>query len=284
MPDVTVIIPTLDEATHIARCVSSARPLGRVVVVDCGSHDATREIATEHGAEVVEHAWEGHARQKNWALANTGIATDWVLFLDADEYLDGEAIDEIRQAVQDPEAAGYYLPRRYIFLGRELRHAWWYPDYQLRLFRRSGARCEDVRVHEHMIVDGEVKTLRAAIMHDNRKGLAAFVERHNRYSDLEADEILDPGRDRKRGAITGSWAERRRALKDRIWFRLPARPLLRFVWLYVVRRGFLDGRRGLLFCMLIAMYEFMIDAKLAERRLAAAPSAPSPRITVEGQR
>lgn len=282
MPDITVIVPTLNEELHIARCVSSALPLGRVIVVDCGSDDATRIIAIEHGAEVVEHPWEGHARQKNWALANLDIGTEWVLFLDADEYLTDDAVAEIARATQDGEACGYELPRRYVFLGRELRHAWWYPDYQLRLFRRAGARCEDVRVHEHMIVDGPAKTLGAAIMHENRKGLGAFIERHNRYSDLEADEILAPGLDRKRGSFTGSWAERRRALKDRIWFRLPARPLLRFLWLYVIRLGVLDGRRGLLFCMLIAMYEFMIDAKLAERRLTG--PTPIPSLTAEARR
>lgn len=90
---VTVIIPTRDETLHIARCVDSARALGRVVVVDCGSVDGTREIAAAHGAEVVEHAWEGHAGQKNWALRELDLTTEWVLFLDADEYLTPEAVE-----------------------------------------------------------------------------------------------------------------------------------------------------------------------------------------------
>jgi glycosyltransferase involved in cell wall biosynthesis len=265
---VTVIIPTRDEAPHIARCVRSALPLGPVIVVDCGSVDATREIAAANGAEVVTHEWEGHAAQKNWALRHLDIRTGWVLFLDADEYLPPETAAEIRAAVRSRAFRGYYLPRRYVFLGRELRHAWWYPDHQLRLFRREGARCEEVQVHEHMIVPGRIGTLRSALMHENLKGLTAFVERHNRYSDLEAAEILRPAADRKRGSFTGTWAERRRALKDRVWFRMPARPIVRFLWLYVVRRGFLDGRRGLLFCSLIAMYDFLIEAKLVEHKLA----------------
>ena len=271
--EITVIIPTRDEAIHIARCVDSARGLGQVFVVDCGSIDGTREIAAAHGATVVEHAWEGHAGQKNWALATLDITTAWVLFLDADEYLAPEGVAEMRDAVRGDGVAGYYLARRYIFLGQELRHAWWYPDYQLRLFRRAGARCEDVQVHEHMIVDGPVEPLRQAIMHDNLKGLSAFVERHNRYSDLEAAELARPAANRKKGSFTGSWAERRRAVKDRIWFRVPMRPLARFAWLYFVKRGFLDGRRGLLFCYLIATYEFLIDVKLMERKLAASAAA-----------
>ena len=269
MSEITVIIPARDEALHIARCVESARPLGRVIVVDSGSTDATREIAASNGAKVVEHAWEGHAGQKNWALDHLDLCTEWVLFLDADEYLLDETVAEVREAVTRDGVAGFELPRRYIFLGKELRHAWWYPDYQLRLFRREGARCEDVQVHEHMIVDGPVRQLRAPIMHENLKGLSAFVERHNRYSDLEAAELASPASNRKRGSFTGSWAERRRALKDRVWFRLPMRPIVRFLWLYFVKRGFLDGRRGLLFCYLIAMYDFLIDVKRIERSLAA---------------
>lgn len=266
---ITVIIPTRDEAKHIRRCVGSARGLGRVIVVDSGSADATRRIAQEQGAEVVEHAWEGHAAQKNWALASLNITTPWVLFLDADEYLTAETADAIRHAAASAEAEGYFLPRVYIFFGQKLRYAWWYPDYQLRLFRRGRGRFEDRLVHEHVIVDGAVGTIDAAIQHENLKGLSAFIDRHNRYSDLEAAELTNPSHVRKPGSMRGSWVDRRRAFKDRIWFRVPMRPLVRFVWLYVLRRGFLDGRRGLLFCQLIALYEFMIDVKLLERKLMA---------------
>ncbi len=265
---ITVIIPTRDEALHVGRCVASARSLGRVVVVDCGSADATQRIARDHGADVIEHAWPGHAAQKNWALDNARIDTPWVLFLDCDEYLTPEAVAQIEAAVASDGADGYYLARQYVFFGQALRHAWWYPDYQLRLFRTGRGRFEQRQVHEHAIVDGRVEALDAPIVHENLKGLSAFIERHNRYSDLEAAEISDPARVRKPGSFRGSWADRRRALKDRIWFRVPARPLVRFAWMYFVKRGFMDGRRGLLFCYLIAMYEFMIDVKLLEKRLA----------------
>jgi glycosyltransferase involved in cell wall biosynthesis len=266
MTEVTIVVPARDEELHIARCVESARELGRVVVVDAGSGDRTRELALEHGAEVVEHPWTGYAAQKNWALENV-VATEWVLFVDADESLSAAGRDEIRAAVASPDVSGYYLPRSYVFLGRRLRHAWWYPDYQLRLFRRQRGRYEERRVHEHAIVDGVVGTLREPLVHENLKGLTAFVDRHNRYSDLEAAELVEPSAARREGSFTGNWADRRRALKDRVWFRLPGRPAVRFLWLYLVRGGFLDGRRGLLFCQLIAMYDFLIDAKVTERRL-----------------
>ena len=266
MTEVTIVIPARDEELHIARCVESARELGRTVVVDAGSHDGTRELALGHGAEVVLHSWDGYAAQKNWSLENI-VATDWVLFLDADESLTASGRDEIRAAITSPYVSGYYLPRTYVFLGRRLRHAWWYPDYQLRLFRRERGRYEERRVHEHAIVDGIVGTLREPIVHENLKGLTAFVDRHNRYSDLEAAELRQPSAARRVGSFTGNWADRRRALKDRVWFRVPGRPAVRFLWLYLVRGGFLDGRRGLLFCQLIAMYDFLIDAKVTERRL-----------------
>jgi glycosyltransferase involved in cell wall biosynthesis len=264
---VTTIITTKDEELHVARCIDSVRLLGRVVVVDGGSGDRTIEIARAHGADVVEHAWQGYADQKNWALAEAGITTPWVLFMDADEYLTPAGRDEIHAAIRNGSAAGYLLPRAQIFLGRRLGHAWWYPDYQLRLFRADRGRFEDRRVHEHVVVDGPESTLREPIMHENLKGLAAMIERHNRYSDLEVAELLDPAAVRREGSFTGSWMDRRRALKDRVWFRVPGRPTVRFLWLYVVKRGFLDGRQGRIYCRMIAMYDAMIDAKLAERKL-----------------
>ena len=122
-----IVIPTRDEALHIRRAIGSALALGRVVVVDSGSTDETRRLASEMGAEVVEHAWEGYAGQKNWALAHVENRFDWVLFLDADEWVPDELAAEIRRAVES-SGAGFHLPRHNVFEGRILRHAWWYPD------------------------------------------------------------------------------------------------------------------------------------------------------------
>jgi glycosyltransferase involved in cell wall biosynthesis len=275
--NVTVLIATKDEALHIARCVRSVRELGRVVIVDSFSEDGTAEIARAEGAEVVEHLWTGYAEQKNWALDNVGIETEWVLFLDADETLPPSSVAEIQRVVAGERTEdGYLLARRQIFLGGELKHAWWYPDYQLRLWRTGKGRFESRRVHEHPIVDGEVGTLSEPLLHENLKGLNAFIERHNRYSDLEVDELLSPSAGLKRGSFRGGWADRRRALKYRVWYRLPGRPVVRFFWLYVVKRGFLDGRRGFVYSTLVAMYDLMIELKLTERRLTGTrpPSAP----------
>lgn len=275
---IRTIICTLDEELHIERAVESALPLGSVTVVDSGSSDATVEVASGAGAEVVTHAWEGYSAQKNWALETFGGGSDWVLLLDADEYLTPELRSEIQRTVEaQPEEgiAAFMVARRYIFLGRELRHAWWYPDYQIRLVRPGRCTFEDRLVHEHPIVQGAVAPLECALVHENLKGLHAFIARHNRYSTLESMEIAARASRPVRGAKHQGWTARRRFVKERVWQRMPARGLLRFLWLYVVRRGFLDGRQGLIFCSLIAFYEAEIAFKVFERELDARAGAPS---------
>jgi glycosyltransferase involved in cell wall biosynthesis len=276
-PSILTVVPARDEELHIARCVASARPLGRVVVVDGGSSDDTIALAREHGATVLENEWRSYAGQKNWALEQVGGEADWILFLDADEYLDEEGRAAICEAVASGDADGYYVGRRYFFLGRRLDHAYWYPDYQMRLFRAGRGRFESRLVHEHVSIDGRVAESRIDLIHENLKGISDYVAKLNRYADLEAREILSPGADRARGSLLGGWPERRRALKQ-MWLRIPGRAVIRFLWLYVVKRGFLDGRAGLVFCGLIAVHDFLIEAKVAEHRLGFSPDQVRRRV------
>jgi glycosyltransferase involved in cell wall biosynthesis len=276
-PVITTIVPAKDEELHIVRCVASALPLGEVVVVDGGSADDTVALARANGATVLEREWSGYASQKNWALEAVGNDPDWILFLDADEYLTEAGRATVRSTIASGRADGYYVARRYFFLGRRLDHAYWYPDYQLRLFRAGRARFEDRRVHEHMVVDGRVAEAEIDLMHENLKGISDYVGKLNRYADLEAQEILWPSPGRKPGTFLGGWPERRRALKE-LWPRVRGRALVRFLWLYVVRRGFLDGRAGLIFCGLTAIHEFLIEAKVAEHRSGFAPEQVRHRV------
>jgi uncharacterized protein YbaR (Trm112 family)/glycosyltransferase involved in cell wall biosynthesis len=282
MNALTTIIPTLDEELHVERAVRSSLSLGPVFVVDAGSTDRTQEVARAAGAMVLEHPWTGYSEQKNWALERLPIGTGWVLFLDADEWVTTKLASEIRLAVNRESASGYWLPRANIFLGRRLQHAWWYPDYQLRLFRRDRGRYESRLVHEHVLLDGEEGFLAEPLMHENLKGSHEFMRRHERYAELEAREILNERRgatsDQRRGNILGTWPERRRALKIHVWYRVPARPLIRFLWMYVVKRGFLDGRPGFIYSRLLASYEAMIDSKLRALMGNQADRRPGPDI------
>ncbi|MDP2623984.1 MAG: glycosyltransferase family 2 protein [Actinomycetota bacterium] len=276
------VIPTRNEVLHVARAIESVLPLGPVFVVDSESEDATVAIAEGCGATVVVHRWEGYAAQKNWALGNLPLKTEWVLFLDADEIITPQLRDEIERSLDDDTTDGLYIPRRYVFLGRVLRHAWWYPDYQLRLFRLEKGRFEDRLVHEHAVVEGRTGFAKAPLIHENLKGIDAFLERHVHYARLEAEEILksEGGMQPEwRGRLTGRWPDRRRALKVRLWYRLPFRPAIRFLWLYLVKRGFLDGRQGRVYCQLLAAYEAMIDAELLERQgTGAGPTGPGKQV------
>src|SRR5581483_11817056 len=188
MSEVTTVIPTLNEEMHVARCIHSIGDLGPVFVVDAGSSDDTAAVARSSGAAVVQHEWEGYSDQKNWALGNLPITTEWVLFIDADEYLTPELIGEIRTRVSGTDYVAYYVPRMNIFMGTVLRHAWWYPDHQLRLFRVGRGRFETRAVHESVLVEGEAGFLESTLFHENLKGIDAFVARHLKYAGLEAQE------------------------------------------------------------------------------------------------
>lgn len=270
----SIVIPTLDEELHLARAIESVRSLGEIFVVDSLSSDRTVEIAEGLGATAVRHAWSGYAAQKNWALDELPLKSDWVFFLDADEYFTDELRAEVRRVVENRDLVGFHVPRRNIFGERPLRHAWWYPDYQLRLFRVGNGRFEDRLVHEHVLLDGEAGFLEHPLMHENLKSLDEFRRRHERYAALEAAELLKARRGetagQRPGHFFGTWPERRRALKTKVWYRLPARPAIRFVWMYVLKRGFLDGRAGLLYSYLLAHYEREINAKVRELERAHA--------------
>lgn len=263
------VIATLNEEVHVERAIASARPIGRVFVVDSGSEDLTAELARIRGAVVWEHPWAGYATQKNWAREQLPDDIEWVLHLDADEYLTPILRQEIMEAISAGRHRGFYLPRRNVFLGKDLKHSWWYPDFQLRLFQRDAGRYEDREVHEHLILDGEAGFLENPLIHENRKSIDEFLSRHMRYAALEAREILESrsgasDRVARTGKLFGSWPERRRALKTKVWYRLQGRPLIRFIWMFMVRGGFRDGRQGLVYCQLLSAYEAMIDARVLE--------------------
>jgi hypothetical protein len=205
--------------------------------------------------------------------------TNGLLIVDADERITPELEREIRAAIERPEVDGYYLNRRFWFLDGWINHCGYFPSWNMRLFKHRKGRYErmdavaddhsgDNEVHEHVLLEGRAEYLTAPMEHYAFPDIATFVEKHNRYSTWEAvvrDQFSGHGAGRMDGALFGNALERRRWLK-RVTLKMPCRGSLRFLYSYVLRQGFLDGRRGLTLCRLLAWYEVLIAAKSAERR------------------
>lgn len=276
---VSVLIPVKNEARNVRACLATVRWATDVVVVDSRSGDGTAEIAAREGARVVQFDYQpGGPRKKNWALANVPFANAWVLILDADERIPPELAGEIAAAVNgpaDPARAGYYVNRRFNFLGQWIRHAGYFPSWNLRLFRIGRGRYEtlshdtahsgDNEVHEHVILDGTAGHLRQPMDHYAYPTLADFVEKHTRYAHWEAE--MDERQSSFRGddTRTSRVLLLRRSLKSTAR-RLPFPHWMRFAYHYFIKRGFLDGTTGYMFCHLLAEYEFMVWARKVELR------------------
>jgi len=251
----TVTVIAWNEEERLRACLESVAFADEIVVVDAESSDKTASLAREFTDKVWVRPWPGFAAQKNFALDQaTG---QWVLSLDADERVTPELAARIRSIVTAQDvAAGYLIPRRNIFWGAWVRHGGLYPDYQLRLFRRGAGRFAENAVHESMRVDGPVQTLAEPLLHQSYRDLEDFVRRSNRYSTLAAADWLRRGR-----AVSVSG--------------LIMKPLGRFLSMYIMRRGFLDGWRGLVLAVLYAEYVFLRMAKAWEARRAPGPHGGS---------
>lgn len=275
--NIQVFIPTFNEEINLPYTLRSVVGWAdKVFVVDSESTDRTREIAREMGAEVVVQKWLGYARQKNWALDNLPLDSDWIFIIDADEALTPELREELAEIARRPAdsvpEAGFYVNRLTYFMGSPIRHAGFFPSYNLRFFRRGRARYEQRDVHEHMVVDGPTARLKHYMLHEDRRGLEHFIAKHNRYSTLEARELI-----REQARPPGELAQRlergiavRRWLKRNVLPRLPLTGLWRFIYMYFFRLGILDGAAGLRFCLLLSTYDFFISLKLTELRQAGA--------------
>jgi len=273
-PLVEVLIPTFNEAAHIADAVKNAQQIGPVFVLDSQSTDNTQQLAREAGATVVEHAWEGYARQKNWAIDNLPWQGEWIFILDADERLTATLRDEVLKTANSANAAdGYYVNRLMIFMGQAVRHGGMYPSWNLRFFRRGKARYEDRSVHEHMICTGETEYMRHQMLHIRRETMDQYIAKHIRYADLESDEWvkrrLGSSRVASAGALFRDVLKYRQWLRREAWPRIPGRPLWRFIYMYFLKFGFLDGRVGLSLAMLMANYEYIISLLYKDKMVQA---------------
>jgi glycosyltransferase involved in cell wall biosynthesis len=278
----SVLIPVKNEAANVRDCISGVSFAEEIVVVDSGSTDGTQAIAEEAGARVVQFVWNGNLpRKKNWALENVPWQNEWVLIVDADERITPELEREIRQGIRRTDVDGFYLNRRFWFLGGWINHCGYFPSWNLRLFRHRLGRYEQIEinnsaqsgdneVHEHVLLDGHSKYLSAPMEHYAFPDIATFIEKHNRYSTWEAEarELLYQNTTGKtlRATAFGTVTERKRLLK-KLSRSLPCRPALRFFFHYIWKQGFRDGYRGWVLCRLLAWYEWLIGVK--EREIKA---------------
>jgi glycosyltransferase involved in cell wall biosynthesis len=274
---VSVLICTKNESRNLGDCLKSLSWAEDCVVLDSYSDDDTVDIAREGGARVVPRQFDNFSAHKNWALDHIDFKHDWILIVDADERVTPDLAQEIAALVAgSPTYNGYYLARQNWFAGTWIRHGGWYPDWNLRLLRRGRGRYETRLVHEHILLEGPPGYLKSPLIHYDYKGIERYFERHNVYSSLEAVEAyrMLTAPDQPQG-LPGVWRtrgpERRRFLKNLAYRYLPARALIKFIWMYFVKLGFLDGRMGFRYCLLHTFYDYQISLKLEELRDPQSP-------------
>lgn len=267
----TVVVLARNEAENLARCLDSVSWCNERLVVDDGSTDGTLDIARQRGARVVSHRFESFASQRNWAIESGNLRNPWVLMLDADEQLTAAGRLEIERELSraGDDVAAFRMCRKTMFLGKWIRYCDGFPVWIMRLVHRDRARFVDQGHGELPVppVSGAMGALREPFIHyPFHRGLAHWLRRHVGYAEREAaHEFRQRGSLRLRDLWSRDPASRRLALRD-LSRTIPGRPGLRFLYQYIWKWGFLDGRAGLAFCTLMAMYESMIVVMALELR------------------
>lgn len=272
---ITAIILTYNEEKHIARAIRSLEGLAtRVYVIDSGSSDLTTTIANGLGATVLINPFVTQSQQFNWSLNQIDVEAEWIFRLDADEIVSPRLKHEINEKLSDikPSVHGVYISRRVYFLGRPIRWGGIYPIQVLRLFRYGMGHCEKRWMDEHIIVQGETALFSGDIVDDNLNSLSWWTEKHNSYASREVVDILNH---KYKFMINESIADLRlnrqatskRWIKEKVYARLPGgtRAIAYFLYRYILRLGFLDGKEGAAFHILQGFwYRYLVDMKLHE--------------------
>lgn len=276
--DVSVIILTFNESLHIERCITSlSKKFRNIFVVDSFSTDGTVAIAESLGAKVYQRKWTNYSDQFQWALDNCPIDTNWVMRLDADEYLEPDLVSElsIKLDGKSDDVVGFYIRRKYFFLGRWVKHGAVYPLVLLRIWRHGQGRIEQRWMDEHIVIDNSalLENLSGHIVDDNLNNTRWWTDKHNKYADREMLDILI----KKHHLLSSdehltnesslSQAKLKRIIKESIYNKLPVfvRPFIYFMYRYFIRLGFLDGASGFAFHFFQGYwYRSLVDLRVYE--------------------
>ncbi len=268
--NLTVVILTYNEAVNIKQALDNVVQWAQdVFVLDSGSNDGTLDIIKSYPeVQLFYRKFDNYAAQRNHAIQSLPYTTDWMLFLDADEYL----MDPLKQEIKSTLAAGteydgFYLKRRFYFMGKWIKYGGYYPTWVLRLFKHKKANCER-EINEHIHVDGKIGKLKADFVDHNHKGFTFWIDKHNKYSTFEANQF-----DKTHAGIANFWGnstERKQWIRQNIWNRfMPPliRPFLYFFYRYFIKLGFLDGKVGFIYHFMHGLvYRMMIDIKYVEQK------------------
>jgi glycosyltransferase involved in cell wall biosynthesis len=268
LSNISVLILTRNEEKSLPGCLQSVAWSDDVHVLDSFSTDGTVQVARSAGATVTQRIFDNWSSHQNWALANLAFRHPWVFYLDADERVTPGLRDAIASALEQPgDSVAFRVQRRDFFLNQWLKYVQTSPFY-MRLFRPEKMRYERL-VNPVSIADGPVAQLGGFLDHfPFSKGVGQWVERHNQYSTFEARQIVDNRRGQApfslRAAFSAKDFHERRYHQKELFYRMPARPVAKFLILYFMKRGFLDGAAGFTYCVLQCFYEYLIVLKTRE--------------------
>jgi glycosyltransferase involved in cell wall biosynthesis len=268
MPISTMIF-TLNEEIHLPHCLNSLRWCDDIIVIDSFSTDRTEEICRNAGVRFFQNKFEGFGKQRNWALDNTGPKHDWILVLDADERVLDELARELAETAQEnPQSVGAYrLKRRFYMWGKWLKYSSLYPTWVVRFIHKDRIRYINRGHAETQKVQGEIRELKNDLIDENLKGIDEWFERQNSYATKEAEYELELQKHiTNLSDVFSSDPLVKRAVLKRLAIRMPGRPIWYFLYSFILRKGFLDGRDGFEFCRMKAIYHHMICVKKYDLR------------------
>lgn len=270
---ITVIILTYNEQINLKGCIDSVfNYVDEIIIVDSFSTDETIPIAEAYKIKWYQNKFINQAKQFIWALANVKIKNEWILRLDADERWTKEGLEELRDIIEKDKADGVYVKMKIFFMGRWIKHGGFYPNFFLRVYKKSRGRMEDRWMDEHIKIDGRTLVSDIDVIesnYDRQKNIGLWTDKHNKYSTREAIEFLIQKHKLKQldsvAKFWGKKTERKRWFKEKFYFRLPLfiRPFLYYIHRYIFKLGLLDGKEGFIFHYMHALwYRFLVDVKV----------------------